>query len=46
MKCSDDNCGYWWADEGEEHPSCHYPYDDGYAPCEIEDNYESEDIDE
>ena len=34
MKCVD--CGYWWADE-EENPSCHYRYNDGYAPCEVED---------
>ncbi len=37
MKCSD-NCGYYWADEGDKYPHCHYPYDDGQAPCEIEDN--------
>jgi hypothetical protein len=45
MKCVE--CGYWWADEGEEYPSCKYPYNDGYAPCEIEDQEkETEDYDD
>lgn len=41
MKCSD-NCGYWWADGDDRFPSCHYPYNDGYAPCEVDDDEESE----
>ena len=40
MKCKD--CPYYWAEcdkEGKpiEHPHCHYQWDDGYAPCEVED---------
>lgn len=36
------NCSYWYADVDEKDgvpvsdPYCHYPYDDGYAPCEQE----------
>ena len=38
--CSD--CCYCWADVDDEgrpvsREYCHYPYDDGYAPCEIDD---------
>lgn len=45
MKCAD--CPYFWADTDEEgrpidRPYCHYQWNDGYAPCEIEDE-ESED---
>ena len=44
MKCVD--CPYCWADEGEKYPSCKYPHDDGYAPCEVEDQErETEDCD-
>lgn len=41
MKCAD--CPYYWADVNEQsgeqigHSYCHYQYDDGYAPCEVED---------
>ena len=42
MKCID--CPYHWQNEDEKYPSCKYPCNDGYAPCEIEDNEkESED---
>ena len=42
MKCAD--CPYCWKDEGDKYPHCHYGYDDGYAPCEVEDSgYEQED---
>lgn len=34
MKCEE--CPYHYYDEHEEYPSCHYFYDDGYAPCEYE----------
>lgn len=42
MKCKD--CPYYWADVDDKgHPIggeyCHYEYDDGYAPCEVEDEY-------
>ena len=34
------------ADQDEEFPFCKYPYNDGYAPCEIEDQErETEDYD-
>ena len=36
MKCAD--CAYYWADEDEQTPYCHYGYGDGYAPCEVEDS--------
>jgi len=43
MKCMD--CVCWWQDEDEEYPSCHadpnWP-----APCEHDDDYETEDYDD
>ena len=44
MKCKD--CAYYWAecdDRGNsvDRPYCHYQWNDGYAPCEIDD-YEME----
>ena len=45
MKCKD--CPYCWADQDERFPSCKYPYNDGYAPCEVEDQEkETEDYDD
>jgi hypothetical protein len=45
MKCTE--CPWHWQDEGEEYPSCKYHYDDGYAPCEIEERErETEDVDD
>lgn len=40
MKCKD--CPYWYSNFGPDgtptdEPSCKYPYDDGYAPCEVDD---------
>lgn len=43
--CADSNCGYYWKDEDEEYPRCHYPDDGTLAPCEYDD-YEPEDIDD
>lgn len=48
IKCKD--CPYFWSDTDENgtpinRPSCHYQWNDGYAPCEVED-IETEDIDE
>jgi len=40
MKCKD--CGYFWKDEGEDIPSCHYRWNDGYAPCEVDEREEDE----
>lgn len=34
MRCTD--CTYCWQEDGENYPSCKYPYNDGYAPCEYE----------
>ena len=34
--CDSINCGYWWQEEDEAYPRCHY--DDSYpAPCECDD---------
>lgn len=50
MKCKD--CPYYFSNtdnEGRptESPRCQYRWDDGYAPCEIDDaENETEDIDE
>ena len=35
--CDQINCGYWWKDDDEDFPHCHYEGPDGYAPCEIDD---------
>ena len=35
-KCEVTNCGYWYADEGEMYPRCHFEGPDGLAPCEQE----------
>ena len=42
-----ETCSYFWKEEDEETPSCHYGWDDGYAPCEIDDieDYEEDDYD-
>lgn len=48
MKCT--NCNYYWADCDENgtptsREYCHYQYDDGYAPCEVDEDYETPDED-
>lgn len=44
MKCID--CSYWYSDDLNESPFCHYPYNDEEAPCEREErDAETEDID-
>ena len=45
-ECEKMNCGYWWKEEGEDYPRCHYPDDGTPAPCEYDDDYEPEDIDD
>lgn len=35
--CEKINCGYWWKDDDEGYPCCHYDGPDGWAPCEIDD---------
>ena len=34
MKCSD-NCGYYWQEEDERYPTCHFPnkWPADWAPC-------------
>ena len=43
LGCADSNCGYYWQEEGEDYPHCHF---DGYgkAPCE-EDDWDDEPAD-
>lgn len=36
MKCS--NCPYSWAEFDGDIPFCHYTWNDGYAPCEVEED--------
>ena len=44
IKCVD--CPYYWVDADGEIAYCHYQYDDGYAPCEIEDRERETENDE
>lgn len=41
MKCVD--CPYFWKNDDDFFPHCQYPYDDGYAPCEVDEAEETED---
>ena len=36
LSCADSGCGYYWQDEDDDYPRCHF---DGYgkAPCEEDD---------
>lgn len=34
--CANSNCGYYWKDEDEEYPRCHFD-GLGNAPCEEDD---------
>jgi hypothetical protein len=40
MRCAD--CGYYWREEGEEFPHCHFEGLEGWAPCEAEEIEEIE----
>ena len=40
MKCID--CPYHWKDENDDFPCCHYGWNDGYAPCEVDEAEEYE----
>ena len=42
VRCADSNCGYFWQEEWEPYPSCHYN-DPWPAPCEYDDELEEED---
>ena len=37
------NCGYFWREEGEARPSCHYTGPDAWAPCEQDSEPEVQD---
>lgn len=39
-RCAD-GCGYYWQEEWEDYPSCHYN-DPWPAPCEYDDALEEE----
>lgn len=39
-------CSYYYKDEDDESPRCHYDWDDRYAPCEIDDFEGEEEEDE
>ena len=41
--CELTNCGYYWQEEGEDYPRCHYSDDRFPAPCEEETYEESYD---
>lgn len=49
MECK--NCAYYWSDLCDKNgkpignPYCHYQWNDGYAPCEVDD-YDTPDTDE
>ena len=34
MKCAE--CPYFWKDEDSKNGCCHYRWNDGYAPCEVD----------
>lgn len=40
--CERTNCGYYWKEEGEDFPCCHFTGPDGWAPCEYDDYKEDE----
>ena len=43
-ECEKMNCGYYYREEDEDFPRCHFK---GWtAPCEYEDDYEEEDDDD
>lgn len=37
-RCADSNCGYYWQEEYEDSPSCHFDQNSPWpAPCEYDD---------
>jgi hypothetical protein len=45
--CDRINCGYYYKGEDDDFACCHYPEDDlSPAPCEYDDETETEDYDE
>lgn len=46
LGCAGSNCGYYWQDENDDYPRCHYPSNDPFpAPCE-EDDWDTEPAEE
>lgn len=43
--CDRINCGYYYADEDDDYPTCHCPDDLHPAPCEDDEPIEEEDDD-
>ena len=35
--CERFNCGYYWQEDNEKFPSCHFDGPEGWAPCEYDD---------
>lgn len=45
-RCSISNCGYYWQDEDEDYPSCHFDHDSPWpAPCEYDGEEDDTDCD-
>ena len=44
MKCTE--CPWCWKNEYDSFPHCQYPYDDGFAPCEVDEFFEEPNDDE
>lgn len=40
--CEKRNCGYFWQEEWEDYPTCHFEGPEGWAPCEQDDYIEEE----
>lgn len=36
-------CPFWWQEDDEDFPSCKYVGNPEYAPCEVEEDYPSDD---
>lgn len=45
-RCSIPICGYYWQDEDEDYPSCHFDHDSPWpAPCEYDGEEDDTDCD-
>ena len=40
MKCAD--CGYYWKENWDDHPGCHFVGPHEWAPCEQEDDHDDD----
>lgn len=45
-ECAKRGCSYYWQDEDEAYPRCHYEDPMFPAPCDQDDDYEPDDIDD